>query len=94
MSIHSDKHPHSARVKALLEAAKEEMRDKQPLEGDLVMEVEYGGLYFMADPVNVVFALPNIFEGIIYKDDNQIREVHCHEKKSDEPTCTIRFRNC
>jgi hypothetical protein len=62
-------------------------------EGDMVMEVEYGGLFSMTDLVNVLFALPNMFEDIVYRDDNQIREVHCRELKVEGPVCVVRFSN-
>jgi len=44
-------------------------------------------------PVNVVCAVPNIFVGVIYADDNQIREVHRWKKPDGEPECLIRSRS-
>ena len=92
VSITSDKHPHRERVQEFVKCAREAMRGRALLEGSLVMEIEYAGLYPLTDPINVVCALPNMFEGIVYGDDNQIREVHCWEKQGDEAECVIRFR--
>lgn len=91
VSITSAKHPHADRVQAFVERAREAMCGKVLLDGGLVMEVEYGGLYPFTDPINVVCAFPNMFEGIIYQDDNQIREVHCSEKHWAEAECLVRF---
>jgi hypothetical protein len=62
-------------------------------EGDPDMELEYAGFYPMTDLVNVLFALPNMFEDIVYKHEDQIREVHCRELKVEGPVCVVRFSN-
>jgi len=93
VSINSDKHPHRDRVQEFVKSARTAMRGRALLQGNLVMEIEYCGLYPFTDPVNVVVAFPNMFEGIIYADDNQIREVHCWEKQRDETGCVVRFRS-
>lgn len=80
VSIMSPKHPHRERVEEAIRHAREAMKGKPPLEGRIVMEIEYAGLWAVADPVNVVSAFPNMFEGIVYLNDNQIREIHCYEK--------------
>lgn len=93
VSITGAKHPHRERVQEFLKCAKKAMRSRALLRGGLVMEIEYTGLHPYADPVNVVAAFPNMFEGIVYENDNQIREVHCWEKQGDEAECVIRFRS-
>ena len=91
VSILSPKHPHRDRVEALLTAARKAMTGKPLRHGDLTMEVEYGGLGSQAHPSNLVFALPDIFKGVIYEDVLQIREIHCHEMSSNAPICIVRF---
>ena len=90
VSISSPKHPHRQRVEEVIKRAREAMQGKPLLAGRIAMEIEYAGLGPVTDPVNVVCALPNIFEGLVYHDDNQIREVHCYEK--GEYGYTVRFR--
>lgn len=93
VSIFSPKHPHKDRVEEFIKLAGEAMKNKAFLEGRLIMEVEYSGLFPLTDPVNVVFAFPNMFEGIVYQDDNQIRAIRCWEREGNEPQCLVRFRN-
>ena len=54
------------------------MAGKQLLAGSMAMEVEYHLFEGnpKADAVNIIGGIANALQGIVYEDDNQIREIH------------------
>lgn len=77
LSIRSPKHPHASRVALLRKKAEEAMDGRSPLRQSVVMVVSQ--VYTqaaMADAANVVGAISNALEGIVYENDRLIRRVH------------------
>jgi len=80
-SIMNPRHRHYPRVQKLQAAAKKAMAGNKPLTRLIAMEIFYGinlGNPRM-DAVNMIGGIANALQGIVYKDDNLIREVYYRE---------------
>lgn len=82
LSISSAKHPHAARVAELRKKAKEVMRGREALTTPLVLAVRQTyAPGAMADAANVIGAISNALEGIVYANGSLIREIHFQSEK-------------
>jgi len=64
------------------------------LDGDILLEVEHE--IFMedrrTDVVNLVGGIANVLEGIVYFDDNQIKEIHFKQVPSERDIYKIKVK--
>ena len=93
-SILNLKHPRYPLVQKLLEAAKKAMQGKQLFVGNISLEIEHE--IFMGDrrtdAINIIGGIANVLEGIVYSDDNQVKEVHFRQASSQRDLYKIRIR--
>jgi len=92
-SILNPKHPKYSLVKKLQKAAEEAMAGPL-LQGNIVLEVEHE--VFMGDRrtdvVNLVGGIANVLEGIVYGNDNQIKETHFKQILSQRDIYKVRIK--
>ena len=83
-SILNPKHPRYPLVKKLQKAAKKAINGKNQLTGKIVLEVKHEMCRGdrRTDVVNLIGGIANVLEGIIYLNDNQIKEVHFKQVES------------
>jgi len=81
-------------VKKLQKAAKEAMAGKPLLQGTIVLEVEHEIFIgdFRTDVVNLVGGIANVLEGIVYSNDNQIKEIHFKQILSQRNIYKVRIK--
>ena len=81
LSILNPRHLHYPRVQRLQAQARKAMVGNKLLSGSVAMEIEYHLFQGnpRADAVNIIGGIANALQGIVYKDDNQIREIHCKQ---------------
>jgi len=93
-SILNPKHPRYLLVKKLQKAAKKAINGKNQLTGKIVLEVRHkicaGDR--RTDVVNLIGGIANVLEGIIYINDNQIKEIHFKQIESQKDSFYIRIR--
>lgn len=81
-------------VKKLQKAAGEAMTGKSLLQGNIVLEVEHE--IFMGDRgtdvVNLVGGIANVLEGIVYSNDNQIKEIRFKQILSQRDIYKVRIK--
>ena len=81
-------------VKKLQKAAKEAMTGKPLVRGNIVLDVEHE--IFMGDRrtdvVNLVGGMANVLEGIVYSNDNQIKEIHFKQILSQRDIYTVKIK--
>ena len=94
-SIFNPEHPHYFRVKKLRDQARNAMKGRGPLEGDVLLEIEHevSGGWCRADSVNIIGGIANALEGIVYWNDSQIKEVHYKQILSTRNLYRIRIRS-
>jgi hypothetical protein len=82
LSMGSAKHPQAARVAELQRRAKEVMRGRAALAIPVVLAVRQTyAPGAMPDAANVIGAISNALEGIVYTNDSLIREIHFQSDK-------------
>jgi len=93
-SILSDKHPHAKRVTTLKQGAARAMERRRRFDGPIVLEVSQTYVQSsMADAANILGAISNTLEGIVYGNDAQIREIHLDSKPGERAAYTVRIRS-
>ncbi len=93
-SILNPKHSRYPLVKKLQKVAKEAMKGKKPLEGNIALEVNHEILMGdrRTDVVNLVGGIANVLEGILYINDNQIKEILFKQIEAQRDYYCIRIR--
>ena len=92
--ILSPKHHRYPLARKLQKTAKSVMQGKLLLKGDLTLEVEQeiGRGDRRTDVANLIGGIANTLEGIIYINDNQIKEVHYKQTPSDRDAYKVKIR--
>jgi hypothetical protein len=92
LSLDSPRHPHAVRVADLRKKAREVMRGRPAITTPVVLAVSQTYVPgAMADAPNVIGAISNALEGIVYAKDALIREIHFQSKKGRRSAYTIRI---
>lgn len=94
LSLLSPKHPHANRVAALRAKAKQTMGRRGPIHEPIVMAVSQ--VYTeraMADAANIIGAVSNALEGIVYANDRLIREAHFRSRRGTRSSYTVIVRS-
>ena len=69
------------------------MTGKPLLQGNIVLEVEHEIIEDRGtDVVNLIGGIANTLEGIVYSNDNQIKEVHFRQILSQRDTYKVRIK--
>lgn len=93
-SILNPRHSRYPLVQKLQKVARETMQRKKLLRGEIALEVEHE--IFMGDRrtdvVNLVGGIANVLEGIVYTNDNQIKEIHFRQVLSERDIYKVRVR--
>jgi len=93
LSLLSPKHPHAGRVAELRAKAEKIMKGRRPLQKPLAMVVSQ--VYTdqaMADAANIIGAVSNALEGIIYENDRLIREAYFRSRRGARSSYTVLVR--
>lgn len=93
-SILNPKHSRYPLVHRLQERAREAMQGKKLLKGDVALELEHEIFTGdrRTDVVNLIGGVANALEGIVYSDDNQIREIRARQVSSQRDSYNVRVR--
>jgi Holliday junction resolvase RusA-like endonuclease len=92
-SISNKAHKRYPLVAKLQDKAKEAMKREELLQGDLAIEVKIEATleHHQTDTVNLAGGITNSLEGIVYSNDNQIKEIHIKRLLSNQDKYTVRI---
>ena len=93
LSIFSPKHPHARRVATLRRKAEQVMRSRAPIDEPVVLAVsQVYSRHGMADAANIIGAISNALEGIVYENDALIREAHFRSSEGERTRYVVRVK--
>lgn len=80
-------------VTKLVNKATEIMKGRELLSGDIVIEVkcEASIEHLGTDTINLLAGIANVLQGIVYSNDNQIKEIHFKQLVSNTEKYSIRI---
>lgn len=93
LSLMSPKHPHASRVATLRATAERVMTGRPPFRRPVIMAVSQ--IYAdsaKADAANIIGALSNALEGIVYANDSLIREAYFRSKRGERSSYVVLVR--
>jgi Holliday junction resolvase RusA-like endonuclease len=92
-SISNKKHNRYPLVVELQESAKIVMNDDELMKGDLKIEVKCETTleHMATDCLNLLSGIGNSLQGIVYSNDNQIKEIHFKELLSNHNKYAVRI---
>lgn len=92
-SISNKAHKRYPLVVILQDKAKENMNGKELLQGDLTMDLKCESTleHSQTDTVNLMPGVANVLQGIVYCNDNQIKEIHVKRLLSHHDRYTVRI---
>lgn len=93
-SISNRAHPRYPLVLRLQTEAKAVMSGQKLLEGNLAIDVECETSISnrRTDAVNLLAGIANVLEGIVYANDNQLREIHFKQVSSERDAYRVKVR--